>query len=65
MAQNASHTIWTYEKVNRVLNQIMVDIFHNSYETSKKYGKDGNLLIGANIAGFLRVGDAMKWQGIV
>lgn len=65
MAQNASHSIWSYEKVNRVLNQIMVDIFHNSYETSKKYGKDGNLLIGANIAGFLRVGDAMKWQGIV
>lgn len=65
MAQNASHSIWSYEKVNRVLNQIMVDIFHNSYETSKIYGKDGNLLIGANIAGFLRVGDAMKWQGIV
>jgi glutamate dehydrogenase (NADP+) len=65
MAQNASHSIWSYEKVDRKLNQVMVDIFHHSFDTSKEYGREGDLLIGANIAGFLRVGNAMLWQGVI
>lgn len=65
MAQNASRSIWSYEKVDRKLNKIMIDIFHNAYETSKLYDKEGDLFIGANIAGFLRVGNAMIWQGVV
>ena len=65
MAQNASHSRWSYEKVDRKLNRVMVDIFHHSFDTSKEYGREGDLLIGANIAGFLRVGNAMLWQGVI
>ena len=42
----------------------MVNIFHNAYNASKEYGHEGNLVMGANIAGFLKVADAMKWQGV-
>ena len=42
----------------------MVNIFHNAYNASKEFDHEGNLVVGANIAGFLKVADAMKWQGI-
>ena len=42
----------------------MTNIFHNAYNASKEFGDEGNLVMGANIAGFLKVADAMKWQGV-
>lgn len=42
----------------------MVNIFHNAYNAAKEFDYDGNLVVGANIAGFLKVADAMKWQGV-
>ena len=42
----------------------MKTIFHNSFDAAKEYGMEGNLVAGANIAGFLKVADAMKWQGV-
>lgn len=64
MAQNSQRYSWTFEEVDRKLEQIMVNIFHNSYAAAKEYGYEGNLVVGANIAGFLKVADAMKWQGV-
>ena len=42
----------------------MVDIFHNVYSAAEKFGQKDNLVVGANIAGFMKVADAMKWEGI-
>lgn len=64
MSQNSERLSWTFEEVDAKLKNIMVNIFHNSYNASKEYGNEGNLVMGANIAGFLKVADAMKWQGI-
>jgi glutamate dehydrogenase (NADP+) len=64
MSQNSERLSWTFEEVDAKLKNIMVNIFHNSYNASKEYGAEGNLVMGANIAGFLKVADAMKWQGI-
>ena len=64
MSQNSMRYSWTFEEVDEKLHDIMVNIFHNAYDASKKYGTEGNLVAGANIAGFLKVADAMKWQGI-
>ncbi len=64
MCQNSERYSWTAEEVDSKLKQIMVDIFHNSYNASKEYGMEGNLVAGANIAGFLKVASAMKAQGI-
>lgn len=64
MCQNSERYSWTAEEVDRKLQQIMVNIFHNAYNASKEYGMDGNLVVGANIAGFLKVADAMRAQGI-
>ena len=47
------------------MKNIMVNIFHNLDDAAKKYGKEGDYVAGANIAGFLKVADAMKAQGIV
>ena len=65
MSQNSMRYSWTFEEVDAKLKQIMIGIFHNAYDASKKYGKDGDLVAGANIAGFLKVATAMKWQGVV
>ena len=46
------------------LHDIMVNIFHNAYDASKEYGAEGNLVMGANIAGFIKVADAMMAQGV-
>ena len=64
MSQNSERLSWTFEEVDAKLKNIMTNIFHNSYNAAKKYGLEGNLVAGANIAGFLKVADAMKWQGI-
>lgn len=64
MSQNSERLSWTFEEVDKKLQGIMVNIFHNAYDRSRDYGMEGNLVVGANIAGFLKVADAMKWQGV-
>jgi glutamate dehydrogenase (NADP+) len=65
MAQNAMHLNWTRDEVENRLHQIMVSIHQNAFETAKEYGKPGNYVVGANIAGFVKVADAMLDQGLV
>ncbi len=65
MSQNSERLRWTFEEVDAKLKNIMVNIFHNLDEASKKYGMEGNYVAGANIAGFLKVAEAMTAQGIV
>ena len=65
MSQNSERLSWTFEEVDAKLQGIMVNIFHNLDEASKRYNMPGNYVAGANIAGFLKVADAMKAQGIV
>ena len=64
MCQNSMRYSWTFEEVDRKLHDIMVGIFHSAYNASQEFGAPGNLVMGANIAGFLKVADAMKWQGV-
>lgn len=64
MSQNSERLSWTFEEVDSKLKNIMINIFHNAFNAAKEYGHEGNLVAGANIAGFLKVADAMKWQGI-
>ena len=64
LAQNSARYSWTFEEVDAKLHNIMKTIFHNSFDAAKEYGMEGNLVAGANIAGFLKVADAMKWQGV-
>ena len=64
MSQNSMRYSWTFEEVDAKLKNIMVGIFHNSYNAAEKYGMKGNLVAGANIAGFVKVADAMIAQGI-
>jgi len=65
MAQNSQRLSWTFEEVDTKLKQIMVDIFAKTSEASERYGFKTNYVAGANIAGFEKVADAMKAQGIV
>ena len=65
MSQNSMRYSWTSEEVDAKLKQIMADIYKTSWDAAKEYGMEGNLIAGANIAGFLKVADAMKWQGVV
>lgn len=65
MSQNSERLSWTFEEVDSKLQGIMVNIFHNLDEASKKYGREGDYVTGANIAGFLKVAEAMTAQGIV
>ena len=65
MTQNSQRLSWTFEEVDAKLKDIMVNIFHNIDDASKAYGMGGNYVAGANIAGFLKVADAMNAQGIV
>ncbi|MDO4546243.1 MAG: NADP-specific glutamate dehydrogenase [Bacillota bacterium] len=65
MAQNAGHASWSYEKVDDMLQSIMNSIFHRCIDAAVEYGHPENLLIGANIAGFVKVSKAMAWQGVV
>ena len=63
MSQNSERLSWTFEEVDAKLEQIMTNIYANCAAAAKKYG--GDLVSGANIAGFLKVCEAMKAQGIV
>ena len=65
MSQNSQRLSWTFEEVDAKLKDIMVNIFHNLDNAAKEYGMEGNYVAGANIAGFLKVADAMNAQGIV
>ncbi|WP_417095536.1 NADP-specific glutamate dehydrogenase [Gemmiger formicilis] len=64
MSQNAEHLSWTFEEVDGKLEQLMRGMFHNVDDTAKEYGQEGNFVMGANIAGFLKVADAMLAQGV-
>ena len=65
MSQNSMRLSWTREEVDEKLHNIMIDIFHKADDAAKRYGMEDNYLVGANIAGFEKVVDAMKAQGIV
>ncbi|MEW5832931.1 MAG: NADP-specific glutamate dehydrogenase [Campylobacterota bacterium] len=65
MAQNASMVSWTFEEVDAKLAQIMKNIYLNASQTAAEFGQPTNLVLGANIAGFRKVADAMIEQGIV
>ena len=65
MAQNASMQSWTFEEVDNKLQEIMRNIFNAANDTSIEFGQPGNLVLGANIAGFKRVAEAMIEQGAV
>ena len=65
MSQNSERLSWTFEEVDAKLKTIMVNICHNAAAAAKKYGFEGNYVVGANIAGFEKVVDAMTAQGIV
>ncbi|HIY30121.1 MAG TPA: NADP-specific glutamate dehydrogenase [Candidatus Mediterraneibacter avicola] len=65
MSQNSERLSWTFEEVDAKLKDIMVNICHNAANAAEKYGFKGNYVVGANIAGFEKVVDAMEAQGIV
>ena len=65
MSQNSQRLSWTFEEVDAKLKTIMVNIFRNLDAAAKQYGMEGNYVAGANIAGFLKVAEAMQAQGIV
>ena len=65
MSQNSLRLNWTREEVDQRLNDIMVNIHKNAYETAKKYGREGDYVFGANVAGFLKVAESMLAQGVV
>ena len=64
MSQNSMRYSWTFEEVDRKLEEIMKGIFHAAYRAAEEYGCAGDLIAGANIAGFLKVAESMKAQGI-
>jgi len=65
MSQNSERLSWSFEEVDAKLKGIMVNIYHNIDDAAKRYGMEGNYVAGANIAGFLKIADAMEAQGIV
>jgi glutamate dehydrogenase (NADP+) len=65
MAQNSQRLSWTFEEVDAKLHQIMINIYRNSMNAAEEYGYPGNLVVGANIAGFIKVADAMIAQGVI
>ena len=64
MSQNSMRYSWSFEEVDNKLHGIMVGIFHNAYKAAEKYGMAGNLVAGANIAGFEKVAQSMIAQGV-
>lgn len=65
MSQNSMRLSWSFDEVDAKLKDIMVSIFHNIDDAAREYGMAGNYVAGANIAGFLKVADAMEAQGVV
>ena len=64
MSQNSERLSWTFEEVDAKLQTIMVNIYHNISDAAKRYGFEGNYVVGANIAGFEKVAEAMEAQGV-
>lgn len=64
MSQNSERLSWTFEEVDKKLKDIMVNIYHNIDDAAKRYGCEGDYVVGANIAGFEKVAEAMTAQGI-
>ncbi|MFC5540762.1 MAG: NADP-specific glutamate dehydrogenase [Bacilli bacterium] len=64
MAQNSSRTYWSFDKVDAKLHDIMKEIYRTSKECAEKYGSPGNLMVGANIAGFIKVANGMVAEGV-
>jgi glutamate dehydrogenase (NADP+) len=65
MAQNSAKLSWSFEEVDAKLHHVMVNIYKISIKAAEEYGYPGNLVVGANIAGFIKVADAMIEQGII
>ena len=65
MAQSSGRLFWSAEEVDAKLKNIMINIYHNMDAAAKKYGFEGNYVMGANIAGFEKVAEAMMAHGIV
>ena len=65
MSQNSLRLSWTCEEVDKRLEDIMVNIHKSAFETAKEYGREGDYVFGANVAGFLKVAEAMIAQGVV
>ena len=64
MSQNSMRLSWSFDEVDQKLHNIMTNIYHNAANAAEEYGMKGNLVAGANIAGFMKVADAMVWQGV-
>ena len=65
MAQSSGRMFWSFDEVDAKLKNIMVNIYHNIEDAAKEYGYEGNYVMGANIAGFVKVSEAMMAQGVV
>ena len=65
MSQNSMRMSWSFEEVDSHLKDIMTNLYHNAAGAAAQYGKPGDLVAGANIAGFLKVADAMLAYGLV
>ena len=65
MSQNSMRLSWSFEEVDSHLQKIMTDLYHNVANAAEEFGKAGDLVSGANIAGFLKVGTAMLAHGLV
>ena len=65
MSQNSMRLSWTFKEVNEKLDAIMVNIFKSADNAAREYGMEGNYVVGANIAGFLKVAEAMVTQGVI
>ena len=65
MSQNSMRFSWTFQEVDDHLKKIMVDLYRNAKNAAEQYGAPGDLAAGANIAGFLKVGESMLAYGII
>ena len=65
MSQNSMRMSWSFEEVDSHLKDIMTNLYHNAADAAAQYGKPGDLVAGANIAGFLKVADSMLAYGLV
>jgi len=65
MAQNSMRYSWSFEEVDLKLKNIMMNIYNKASKAAREYGHEGNMVVGANIAGFLKVAEAMLAQGVV
>ena len=65
MSQNSMRYSWSFEKVDSHLKSIMTNLYHNASQAAEQYGMAGDLVAGANIAGFLKVAEAMLAYGVV